>query len=202
MRPGKIHKWMLPMALVICLLLSVTVFAQQTGSLLLKNISHSVTLYQIADADNNLEDAFANAQINVAESTQAVTNARRLQKFAVDNGIAGDTKAPDAAKQVMFDSLEKGCYLVCSQAQPEDFVPFLIWIPTALGEETIYDIQAEPKTEDPTDPDQPDQPVTPEPNIPQTGIIQWPKYVLLSLGAAAIFVGAAEMIRGGRKSNE
>ncbi len=202
MKHGKMHKWILPLALGMSLLLSVTVFAQQSGSLLLKNIQHSVALYPVADGEDRLNAAFQNAQVDLSDPTKAVENARQLEKYVLENHIAGEIKTPDTAQQVLYSNLEKGCYLVCSQADPSDFAPFLVWIPTTLGQESIYDVQADPKTEDPADPEDATQPTTPEPNIPQTGIVQWPKYALLALGGAAILFGGAEMIRGGRKNDE
>ena len=43
--------------------------------------------------------------------------------------------------------------------------------------------------------------VTPSPNIPQTGAILWPKYVLLSLGAVAILAGFVLILSCRRKQD-
>ena len=128
--------------------------------------------------------------------------ARTLYTYALEQALAGVSLTPDGSQSVNFGSLEQGFYLVGSTSQPGEFAPFLVSIPMSIGDKQVYDIQAEPKTEEGPTPTEPGGAVTPGPNIPQTGAILWPKYVLLSLGAAAILAGFALILYCRREQDE
>ena len=91
---------------------------------------------------------------------------------------------------------------MCSVGEKAEFAPFLVQIPMTIGEKKVYDIQAEPKVDNPPESSTPSQPVDPEPEIPQTGAILWPKYLLLGLGAVLILAGIIEALRGREKEYE
>lgn len=187
---------------VLCLLLTGTVSAKQTGSLTLKNVTGDVCLYQVADKEGVLTEDFAKAGITVAENAaENKESARLLQKYARDKSVFGEEKTP-ANGVASFADLKEGCYLVCSMASKQEFVPFLVWIPTSLDREKLYDIQATPKTESTQDPTTPGSSTPSEPNIPQTGSLLWPQYVLLGLGTVLMILGTVEVIKGRRKADE
>lgn len=201
MNPRKTIKMVCAWA-ALCFLLAGTVSAKHTGSLKLKNVTAGVCLYQVADENGTLTEDFAQSGVKVAENmTKNKEAANTLQEFAEKESVSGEEKTP-ADGVVSFGDLEEGCYLVCSIASKREFVSFLVWIPTSLDGEKIYDVQATPKTEDPTDPTIPTDSAPLKPNIPQTGNLMWPQYVLFGLGVALMIFGVVEVIRGRRKTDE
>lgn len=176
--------------MALCLLFAVPVEAAQPGSLTVRNIRKAVNLYQVADATGVPVAAFSAKLEGVITEKQLTSQlARTLYTYAREQALTGVSLTPNGGQDVNFGDLEQGFYLVGSTAQPGEFAPFLISIPMSIGDKHVYDIQAEPKTEEEPTPTEPGGTVTPKPNIPQTGAILWPKYVLLSLGAVAILVG-------------
>ena len=198
----KLHKriWLLVAGL--CLLLAVPVSAKQTGSLQLNHITEDVYLYCVSDENGVLTEAFSQAGIeNIKDTAAADENGQILQTYVAEKHISGTKKTP-VDETVLFSNLELGCYLVCSGvSEDEEFAPFLVWIPTVVSGEAVYDVQAEPKTEDPG-PTVPTDPTPPEPDIPQTGHYLWPQYLLFGLGLCAILFGMIEIIRGRRNNHE
>ena len=194
------------MAIVLCLLCVFPVFAEtdQRGSLLVKNVDRPVNLYRVAQADGTPTEAFSQVCAQpLTEQTANAVMAKQLRQFVQEQTIDGKRQQPSKQRQVSFEDLEQGYYLVCSTGSPGEFAPFMLRIPmTATGKE-IYDVQAEPKQDPGGQPDAPDSPgVTVGPNIPQTGSIQWPKYLILCLGAVAILWGAADVVLGREKRYE
>lgn len=199
--PRKITISLICAALVAMLALPVA--AQQTGSLLVKKIYSPVTLYCVADDQGNWSQDFAGAVTGeLNDETANAAMAKALQNKAREKNLSGQEKTPDGACQVFYEQLEKGYYLVCSQAQPGEFAPFILQIPMTVADKTIYNVQAEPKNEGPSDPDDPGSPPPLQPVIPQTGHIQWPKYLLLALGVLFIIAGTVEGFRGRRQTDE
>ena len=202
------HNILRILGVVLCLLaLSTAVSAAETGSIRVVDIDEPICLHFVATPDGVLTEAFADAPVEaLSESTAAVRNARILQEYAAQNRIQGrEGTLEDGA--VLFEGLEEGLYLVYSLAEEAEFNPFLVKIPTVINEETIYDVEAAPKedeppeeTTEPTKPDEPSEPVPPdEPDIPQTGISVYPKYILLFLGCVAVVLGVVELILGKEK---
>lgn len=199
----KTRKISLVLAVLFCFLTTLPVSAAQTGSLLMKGITAPAVLYRVADAGGIPEGAFTGASLGVlTEATADAALAKQLQKYTKDQGIFGQEKTPDGNGQVFYEALPEGYYLVCSQAQKGEFAPFLLRIPLTAGDQTIYDVQAEPKAETPSDPVDPDSPPSLQPVIPQTGYIQWPKYLLAALGALCVAAGLFEVFRGREKRYE
>ena len=185
------------LATALCLLLSFPVSAAPTGSLAVKKITAPVTLFCVADAQGTATEEFAGAlteQLTDANMTPAT--AKQLQKYTKEQSLSGQEKTPGETGEALYKGLAEGYYLVYSQAQPGEFAPFILKIPTQAGDKTIYDVQAEPKTDGSGDSKDPSEPPVIGPVIPQTGNIQWPKYLLLILGAVLIVAGLAEAFRG------
>jgi len=189
------------LAAVLCALLAVPVFAAEQGSLLLKDVEAPVVVFRAADASGVPVADFAGTVEKLTAEDLKPEIAKKLYKQVQDKALSGQTGTPNADKEVFFASLDKGWYLVCSAGEKAEFAPFLICVPMTIGDKTVYDIQAEPKIDSPLDPG-PTDPIIPEPDIPQTGAIQWPKYLLLILGGLAIGAGVFEVLRGREKSHE
>lgn len=197
-------KWISKMFLLIVLCFSVAVSASaaQQGSLLLTKVEKPVMLVLVADEQGIPTESFAGTAEKLTQSDLTPAVAKTFYQHLQNKALSGETETPDHNKEVVFPDLQTGWYLVCSKGEKAEFAPFLIRVPMTLGNKTVYHIQAEPKVSDPADPTQPTDPVPPKPNIPQTGAILWPKYLLLALGVAAIGAGLVEVIRGREKRHE
>lgn len=180
-------------------LLMLPVSASQQGSLLINNVDASVTCYAVADKAGTLTADFAQSGIN--ELSEQADIARQLRAYAQEHQLTGQTLTPDDAHEVLFAAMDEGWYLICSNASPGEFAPFLMQIPTRVGDNVIYHVQATPKEETPQE-TQPGGSGGAEPNIPQTGHIQWPKYLLLTLGGLCVLTGAGMVLLGREKRYE
>ena len=180
-------------------LLILPVSAAQQGSLLINNVNASVTCYPVADKTGVLTADFA--QSGVTELSEQADIARQLKIYAQEHQLTGQTLTPNDAHEVLFTSMDEGWYLICSNISPGEFAPFLMQIPTRIGENVIYHVQATPKEETPQQ-TQPGGSDEVEPNIPQTGHIQWPKYLLLALGGLCVLMGAGMVMLGREKRYE
>lgn len=187
--------------LAVCLALAFPVSAAQTGSVAVANVKHSVVMYPVADKSGAATPDFTKALSQpLTQEDLTPETAKKLKAYAETNKIKGKTPTPDGAKEVSFNSLEEGYYLICSTAEKGEFAPFLVRIPMTIGQKLVYDIKATPKSELPGAPS--GKPIQLKPNIPQTGFIQWPKYLLLILGGAAIIAGFVQVLRGREKTYE
>lgn len=184
------------LAVVLCLLSAVPAMAAQQGSLLLTAVEKPVMLFLVADEQGIPTEAFAGVVEKLTQDDLTPAMAKKFRQHAKDHALSGQTAAANENKEIFFDALNEGWYLVCSTAEQSEFTPFLICIPMSMDGKPVYHVHAEPKVDTTPDPSGPSTPVTPEPNIPQTGAILWPKYLLLILGAVAIGAGLLEVIRG------
>lgn len=196
----------LVLTFVLCLVCTFSVFAESgdMGSLVIKNVDRPVRVYLVARVDGTPTTDFAQAcKEPLTEQTANAVMAKQLRDFVQNQTVSEMRQQPGNNRQVSFADLEQGYYLVCSTGSPGEFAPFMLRIPmTATGKE-VYDVMAEPKRDTGSQPVNPAGPgVQVEPNIPQTGSLQWPKYLLLCLGAAAILWGAVDVVLGREKSYE
>lgn len=199
----KIRKISLLAAVALCLITALPVSGAQTGSLLIQKITAPTALYRVADAQGVLEEPFQAALTGeLTEQTADAALAKQLQQYVKDKNISGQEAIPDDKGEVFYPGLAEGYYLVCSLAEKGEFAPFLLRIPLRSGDKILYDVQAEPKSETPADPDGPGSSPPLQPVIPQTGFIQWPKYLLLALGAVCVAAGLIEALRGREKRYE
>lgn len=192
--------------LILCLLLPVNqAEAARYGSIQIHKIDEPVYLYHVADENAILTEAFSGAPVKeLSSQSQAVKNTGILWQYAKEQGIEGQLLTPDSKGTAKAEQLEMGMYLIGSAIEPEEFDPFLVSIPTWINGEIIYDVEADPKQEEEptvpsTEPSGPSEPVPstePNPEIPQTGVNVWPKYILLILGTAVTLLGLYEVIRG------
>lgn len=197
-------KWISKLLLLIILmsLFAVPVSAATTGSLLLTKVGTPVEVFLVAGKDGIPVEAFAGMAEKLTTSDLTRDMAKKFYQHTQDKKLSGMVGTPNENKEIFFSLLEEGWYLVCSKAEQKASAPFLICVPMDIGGKAVYDIQAEPKIDSPLDPSGPSGPITPEPNIPQTGAVLWPQYLLLGLGAAAICWGLAEVYRGREKRYE
>lgn len=194
---------MLNILLMLCLALALPVSAARPGSLEICDVKSPAVIYHVADAAGAPTQAFAGALTeNMTEENFSAEAAKQLQAYAKAENIPGQTGTPNDDSLISFPTLEEGCYLICSTAEAGEFAPFLIRIPMTIGGKPVYDIQASPKADTPEDPAGPGKPAEPQPDIPQTGAILWPKYLMLILGGAAIVLGFVEVLRGREKQYE
>lgn len=200
---GKRMRINLLLATALCLLLSFPVSAARLGSLLVKKISQPVVMYHIADPQGATTEDFSGALTDaLTDTNMGAAEAKKLQQYAKEQNLSGQEKSPDETGEVFYDGLEEGFYLVCSLAEKGEFAPFILKMPTVAGDKIIYNVQAEPKTGGSDDSGDPSEPPVIGPAIPQTGNIQWPKYLLLILGAVLILAGLAEGFRGLERRRE
>ena len=187
---------------IMCLLLLLSllvlpVSAAQEGSLLINNADSPATLYVVADQDGKLTEAFTGCGLAaITEETATAENAKLLRTYVQSSHLAGQVLEPTAERQIIFAPLKESWYLVCSNSSPGEFAPFLVQVPTMVGDNQIYHIQATPKEDSQPEQTLPATPVEPEPNIPQTGYLQWPKYLLLTMGGLLVLAGAVLILAG------
>ena len=203
------------LAAALCLMLALPAGATETGSITVcvEELGLDVVMHKVAGIDGVLNDSFSGAAISpetMLDSRESEVNAAALYKYALEQKIPGEEKTSDAQGKVYYSGLQEGCYLVyCLQA--DEFDPFLVFMPTVINGEAIYDVISEPKSSEedetepttvPTEPDESTEPTKPEPEIPQTGFNMIPKYILLALGAVVTVAGVVELIRGRKGKHE
>lgn len=188
--------------IALCLLLTVPVSAAQQGSLLLTNVSEPVSVFCVADVQGVPTDDFSGLAEKLTLNDLTPDVAKKFYQCVQQKELSGKTVAANEKKEVFFSGLKEGWYLVCSMKNPGEFAPFLICVPMTIGNETVYNILAEPKQDEIVDPPPTGEPEEPKPNIPQTGAILWPQYLLLGLGAVAIVAGLIEVVHGREKKYE
>lgn len=118
------------------------------------------------------------------------TTAAELAKYAVSNGISGESKTIDETGTAVFDPLEPGLYLLTQPKSGDGYLPadpFLVTLPMAQDGHYVYQVDASPKVTLHPAPTQPTQPG--DPTLPQTGQLNWPIPVLVAAGASCLIAG-------------
>lgn len=172
----------------------------------------SLTIYRVGDIceeDGNysfvLNAAFAPSEVSL-EDILSAQPAEALAAFAAANPeIPGETGQIGQDGKVTF-SVEPGLYLVLQQEAAEGYLPvspFLVAVPNMENGSYVYEVDASPKVTlvpaptqpAPTDP----EPTKPsDPQLPQTGQLDWPVPLLAVLGLGLFVIGWAIRF-GGRK---
>lgn len=112
---------------------------------------------------------------------EEAANARNPAEYAQSMGLPGTTQTVGEDGTVTFSGLEPGHYLLVQQEAAAGYLtmkPFCISLPMSVGGELVYDIIAEPKLER-----------IPGGQLPQTGQLVWPIWVLLGGGFSLIGLG-------------
>ncbi len=128
--------------------------------------------------------------------------AEELSEFASEKTLNGMVKAIDEIGNVSFDALEPGLYLLTQNTAAEGYKkasPFLVTVPMRVDKEGvgeyIYDVDASPKIslerEDIQNPIDPPDIKPKDPQLPQTGQLNWPVPVLTASGLILIICGLA-----------
>lgn len=173
----------------------------------------TLTLYQageIAEPEGEagyryvLTDDFAGSEASL-EDLEDASLAGLLAEYAYGQELSGVTIAIGADGVWTAEGLSMGLYLVV-QYQPADgyeaISPFLVSLPgydEASGS-WIYDVDAQPKMEpvtaetpvtpEPSDEPEEETPVKKDPQLPQTGQLNWPVPVLALAGLILFAVGS------------
>ncbi len=165
----------------------------------------SVTLYRVCEVsgqDGNYSFAPVGAFADCGEDFSEVQSsdlAGKLQDYAAEHEITGTTKPVGSDGNAVFENLELGLYLLVQNDAAEGYnkaVPFLIGVPDVQAGEYVYDVNAAPKVELEKETESPPQPPQ-DPNLPQTGQLNWPIPVLVTLGL--ILFSCGWILRFGRK---
>ncbi len=154
------------------LLLPVQAFAaDQTGSIQLtmsydgKSVpGGKVTLYDVTEF-------------------HSITDVDEVSTCVRKSGLSGLSREVGADGTVTFRDLLPGYYLLVQEESPIGYLPikaFCISLPMAVGDELEYHIVAVPKLE-----------MVPEGNLPQTGQLIWPIWILLASGVSLLTLGFA-----------
>lgn len=129
-----------------------------------------------------------------------------LRSFIEMYNIQGTKKYVGNNGQIVFDNLDPALYYICQWDNAPGYYraeAFFVNVPFFNGEDYIYDIIAEPKTQ--MSPDGQDYPTpppsgpTPPPKIPDTGITQWPVPVFAMGGIILFAFGWYQFRKGERK---
>lgn len=157
---------------LLLLLIPFRASAAETGSITLHVPSGgTATLYRVADLELVPTPDFSGCDIALTPAA-----AQALADHARD--LPGDTRPLDAC----FEDLDEGVYLLVQQRAGEGytpFSPFLISIPTRIGDSVYYHVDATPKVSTLPKP----------PGLPQTGQLRWPIPVLTLSGIILIGLG-------------
>lgn len=168
----------------------------------------TVTLYRVGkvyEQDGNYSfipvDDFADCGEDFHE-VQSSDLAGKLRDYAEEHEITGTTKSVSSDGTAVFADLELGLYLLVQHDAAEGYnkaVPFLMGVPNIQAGEYVYDVNAAPKVELEKEVESvPPTPATPtDPKLPQTGQLNWPIPVLVTLGLMLFSCGW--LLRFGRK---
>lgn len=159
----------------------------------------SITLYHIGTLSDEMTfvpvPEFAGCGVDLNDSHTAAM-ARTLVSYADAHSIPGTTVSLGVEGHALFPDLKPGLYLLAQKEAGEGFRcinPFLIGIPTIVGESVYYDVDASPKAAPkprPTEPTEPTEPSGPRPpELPQTGQLNWPIPVLVICGSVLVTMG-------------
>lgn len=189
----------------------------------------TLTLYRVASLrpfDENLfqyEEAFENCGVTLDDL--GFDTAVDLATFVYHNDPEGLTRQIDEAGIVRFSDLEVGLYLLVQwEAAPGyyELTPFLISLPNNEDGVYVYDTHCAPKqtpdqrpteppteepsteppTEDTTEPTT-EPPTEPdEPNLPQTGLTNWPVPILAVCGSFCVIIGLVLVVKGRKAHDE
>ena len=167
-----------------------------------------LTIYRVAevvcDEHGNYSFRYLPAYQDCEISLENLNNSRladALADIVKKDKLTGTKKTIDNKGKVTFTNLELGLYLVVQTTAAPGYTkidPFVVSVPGQADGRYVYDVDATPKMDlepEPTDP----PPTKPSGKLPQTGQMNWPVPVLLSVGLLC-FLGGWCLRRG--KKNE
>lgn len=167
----------------------------------------SLTLYRVADVhvENGADYSFrftsgyAACQASLDQLGDART-AQAIAEFTQKNKLSGTKAQIDNDGRISFTNLELGLYLLIQEDAAEGYEKvnsFLVSVPGRSDDQYVYQVNASPKlelkpapTEPSTEPPTTVPPTEPTPpQLPQTGMNQWPIPVLAIGGLFLIVLG-------------
>lgn len=155
----------------------------------------TLTLYRVGEVNGNYgfvpTGDFADCGYSL-DKVNSVTLAKALAHLA--KNFEGVTKTIGDNGKVTFDNLELGLYLLVQQTAAEGYnaaAPFLVTVPMFENGEYVYEVDASPKVELEKKPEvtPTPKPSDPNPNLPQTGQMNWPVPVLAISGVCLFTAG-------------
>lgn len=172
----------------------------------------TMELYRVGDiveADGNyafaLVPELAGSGLNL-ENPDDPALAKELARLMPDSGLTPrSARVEDGI--AAFRDVEPGLYLVTQPEAADGFDeldPFLISMPRYEDGTYITDVTAKPKVPletEPTEPTDPTEPTTPgpvEPELPQTGQLNWPVPLMAVMGLFLFVLGWILCFRSGR----
>ena len=190
----------------------------------------TLTLYRVASLHLFEEELFRCTQefenCGISLDDLGFDTAVELATYVYYNELQGLTREIDENGVVTFGDLEVGLYLLIQWDSAPGYyalTPFLISLPNNEDGIYVYDTQSAPKqtpderpTEPPTE-EPPTEPSTPppteepptqpptepnEPNLPQTGLTNWPVPILAVSGLFAFVTGLVMVVKGKRDEDE
>ena len=191
--------------IALIVLLQVTSFAETTGTIRFKAICEDeevqylgVAIYQVRkenDGKIELTEQFENSELDATDLSK--DNIEQFEEYAKENAEVMQIQSTDSKGQFVITGLELGTYLLVQNNKQDDYTmqTMLIEIPEVTSERGInYTINAEPKIskEYPHggyEPEEPEKPTIQEdPEIPNTGVLNWPIPVLAIAGIVIFIV--------------
>jgi len=166
-----------------------------------------LTIYRVAevvcDDDWNYSfrylPAYQDCEIPV-ENLNSAYLADALADIVKEDKLTGTRKTIDSKGKVTFTDLELGLYLVVQTTAAPGYSkvePFVVSVPGRDNDSYVYDVDATPKMDVEPKPTEP--PEEPSDDLPQTGQLNWPVPVLLSLGLLCFLGGWC--LRSGKKKD-
>lgn len=166
----------------------------------------TLSLYRVGDIledDGNysfvLTEEFRAADVPL-DDPAAQGLAQQLADYAKAGKMQGVTRAIGTDGTVLFADLKPGLFLFVQETPADGYEavsPFLVSVPMKDGEDWLYDVDASPKVALKKAPEKPG-----EPELPNTGQLNWPVPVLLTAGLALFAAGWAIYFSQRKKNRE
>jgi hypothetical protein len=145
------------------------------------------------------------ALLEDVESTEAID---ALMSYYEENKTQHEFEAKTvsvAEGKAMFENLSTGLYLVFQEEAAAGYTKmnaFLVGLPYMENDDYIYHVDASMKPELKREPQVVPPPTPPDPDIPQTGQLNWPIPVLVCSGLILVAFGLLLRCKNGKKTNE
>ena len=170
-----------------------------------------INICPVAEVDGKLIGDFAAlglSQEQMIKESLRRSSAQTLYEYVTKNGLPSTVIKTDEQGLARYPGAAEAIYLIWEDSDDLEFSPFLVSVPTIVGESVTFDIAAEPKADDPeVTPTPPPTPTptpgpTSPPNLPQTGTDMLPIWLLIGFGAVILLAGVALLLPAKRKEQE
>lgn len=155
------------------LVLTVSVRAAQTGSILIHTCGGAVALYRVGGINGQsflLDEAFGGGMVTVEDSFSP-----NLAAWLAGQAKTGVVKTPDMQGKVLFSELEPGLYLLSQPSAPAGAIPFEPFLVSIPWDGALWNVGVDPVLPEPL-------PVTEDPARP----VPW--FVGMAMSALGLFV--------------